>query len=123
MILLALLAEAMAVPAQAAGPIDTLHHKVVEAIRNCPKAEDGTIAVCAKDRGYAQRFRLQKLDQRFAGGNPPVTVGPLSGVGAVGIGSCSATGAGGSTGCVLREDNAWGEWKKQQKAEGREFPW
>ena len=118
-ILLYLLAEATT---PKAGPTEHLHEVVVEAIRNCPKPVEGEIAVCARDRGFSERYRIQRLDPRFAE-PPPLSIGVMSGVGDGGTGSCGAVGAGGATGCALRDYNAWGTWKKGEKAKGRDFPW
>ncbi|UAK24116.1 hypothetical protein [Sphingomonas nostoxanthinifaciens] len=109
-----------------ASPITTQRQQVVEAIRNCPKGAPGEIVVCSKDRGVAEGFRLPKLDPRFAGsGVRPSGRGTLDGaaVGATGVGACNAVGASGATGCSLKQEKAWGEWKKQQKADGKWFPW
>lgn len=125
MLALLLLAAEAAKPAPA-GPVDHLHQVVVEAIRNCPQGADGAIVVCARDRGIAEGWRLPKLDPRYAGNAlRPSGRGTLatSDVAATGVGSCSATGAAGATGCSLAEANAWGAWKREQKADGKPFPW
>ena len=115
--------------AQAATPDDppligkALHDQIVNAIRNCPTAKGDEIAVCSKDRGYAERYRLQKLQKPLA---PPSNFQidlASPDVAAAGTGSCSATGAGGATGCSVKDYDAWARWKQQQKAEGRDFPW
>lgn len=118
-------APAVAAP-PAPGPVEHLHKVVVDAIRPCPKAADGEIVVCSRDRGIDEGYRLPKLDQRYAGaaarpGGRGTMASPS--LGAAGAGSCSSTGAGGATGCSLKEANDWGAWKKQEKADGRPFPW
>lgn len=124
MILLMLAAVAAAVPK--AGPVETLHTVVVEAIRNCPKGKGDEIVVCSRDRGIAEGFRLPRLDPRYAGpGLKPGGRGVLTdaGVAAVGVGSCSTVGANGATGCGRRAADDWGAWKRGERAEGRDFPW
>lgn len=108
------------------GPVEHLHKKVVEAIRNCPEAAPGEIVVCSRDRGVAEGYRLPRLDPRYAGETiRPSGRGTLASpaTGASGTGSCSAAGAGGSTGCQVQLNNDWGTWKKEQQADGRAFPW
>lgn len=108
------------------GPVEHLAKRVVEAIRNCPEPEPGEIAVCARDRGVAEGWRLPRLDPKYAGTKlRPSGRGTLAseGPGAAGTGSCTAAGAGGSTGCMLQLDNQWGAWKKEQQATGQNFPW
>jgi len=100
------------------GPIEDLHQRVVEAIRNCPRSTDGEIVICARDRGIAEGYRIPKMDPRFAGGKlRPSGRGTIDGadVGASGIGSCTKVGAGGSTGCALRDLNKWSDWRRQQR--------
>lgn len=124
--ILPLLLAAAATPPVPAGPVDRLHKIVVDAIRNCPEHAPGEIVVCARDHGFAEGYRLPRLDPRFAGGGVPAKGrGSLAdaGIGAAGTGSCSATGSGGATGCSLREENNWGDWKRQARADGRQFPW
>ena len=105
------------------GPIEKEHKMVVEAVRGCPEAEEGEIVVCSKDRGIAEAYRLPRLDPRFdlrlrKNGRGALTDRDL---GASGIGSCSNSGAGGATGCSVREENAWAAWKRQQKAEAHAY--
>lgn len=102
------------------GPIEKERKMVVDAIRGCPEREDeDEIVVCSRDRGVAESYRLPKLDPRFAvnlgkNGRSQVTDPAL---GAVGAGSCSNSGAGGSTGCTLRNIRSWAEEQKRKKAE------
>lgn len=116
------LAAAAAPPPPKSGPVEKLHERVVEAIRNCPHSTDGEIVICARDRGIAEGYRIPKLDPRFAGGKlRPSGRGTVDGadVGASGIGSCTNVGAGGSTGCALRDLNQWSDWRRQRQAERR----
>jgi len=119
--LLTFFAAAAGQPAKA-GPIEDLHQRVVEAIRNCPHSSDGEIVICARDRGFAEGYRIPKMDPRYAGGKlRPSGRGTVDGadVGASGIGSCTNVGAGGSVGCTLRDLNKWSDWRRQQRqAEG-----
>lgn len=121
--LLPLLAQVAAAPGADPPPSQHLHEVVVEAIRNCPQSKGDEIAVCAKDRGYAQRYRMERLKPYHADGSPPVKVDVTSGVGASGAGSCSTAGAGGQTGCQLKANNDWRRWKEDEKADGHWFPW
>jgi hypothetical protein len=126
-VILPLLLLAADPPAAEPAPVDTLRSTVVDAIRNCPKGRDGEIVVCSRDRGFAEGFRIPKLDPRFARNLRPSGRGELASAepGAAGIGTCTNTGAGGTTGCTLKQAKSWGEWKKQQKAENPDalFPW
>jgi hypothetical protein len=119
MLALLLLAAAAPDPAVTAGPVEKLHKRVVEAIRNCPEAQAGDVVVCAPDRGIAEGYRIPKLDARFAeGALRPSGRGTVSdGAGAGGTGSCTAIGAGGSLGCSRRDYEAWSAAKRQRKAE------
>lgn len=118
--------------AQAVAPADPppligkeLHDQIVSAIRNCPQAKGDEIAVCSKDRGYAERYRLEKLQKPLA----PVGTGGIQfqlaspDTGAAGTGSCTATGAGGSAGCSAKDYDAWAAWKRQHKTDGQDYPW
>ena len=104
------------------GPIEKEHKIVVDAVRGCPQDEDEEeIVVCSRDRGIAEGYRLPKLDPRFAvnlgkNGRSELTDPSL---GASGAGSCSTSGAGGSTGCTLRNIKSWAEEQKRRKAEDR----
>ncbi len=121
----ALLLLAAAADPPKAGPVETLHKQVVDAIRNCPVAAPGEITVCARDRGIAEGYRIPKMDPRFAEGLRPSGRGTIVApdVGASGTGSCTTTGGGGFTGCSLQDYRNWGAWKAQEKADGRSFPW
>ncbi len=85
-----------AVAAAAPTPADPgrpLHDSIVSAIRNCPQSKGDEIAVCSRDRGYAERYRLQKL-QRPLTPEPSIQLQLASPeTAASGTGSCSASGA------------------------------
>ena len=106
------------------GPIEKEHKMVVDAVRGCPEAvTEDEIVVCSNDRGIAEGYRLPKLDPRF-----DVTIrekgrGALTDrdMGASGAGSCSATGAGSSTGCSLRGINNWAAEQRRKKAAERAY--
>ena len=104
------------------GPIEKEHKVVVDAVRGCPESEDeDEVVVCSRDRGIAEGYRLPKLDPRFAlglnrNGRTQLTDPAL---GAAGAGSCTNVGAGGSTGCTLRNIKSWADEQKQKKAEDR----
>jgi hypothetical protein len=105
------------------GPIEKQHKIVVEAVRGCPERDEDDIVVCSRDRGISEGYRLPKLDPRFemalrANGRGGLTDPD---VGASGIGSCSATGAGGATGCSKRAYNAWAQWKQDQKKQAHAY--
>ena len=102
------------------GPIEKEHKVVVDAVRGCPESEDDDeVVVCSRDRGVAEGYRLPKLDPRFAlglsaNGRTQLTDPAL---GATGVGSCSNVGAGGNTGCTLRNIKSWADEQKQKKAQ------
>ena len=104
------------------GPIEKEHKIVVDAVRGCPEDEDEEeVVVCSRDRGIAEGYRLPKLDPRFALNTRKSGRGELidPALGASGAGSCSNSGAGGSTGCTLRNIKSWAEERKRQKADDR----
>jgi len=104
------------------GPIEKEHKIVVDAVRGCPEDEDeDEVVVCSRDRGIAEGYRLPKLDPRFALNTRKNGRGELTdpSLGASGAGSCSNSGAGGSTGCTLRNIKSWAEERKRQKADDR----
>ncbi|SFS06218.1 hypothetical protein [Sphingomonas jatrophae] len=75
-LILALLLQAAAGDPLAEGKA-ALKKSIVDAIRNCPVATDGTVAVCSRDRGYAEGSgrRLQKLEKpRVVTNGPAITV-------------------------------------------------
>ena len=123
MIPLLLLAAEIATAKPKMGPIDKEHKIVVDAVRGCQDYEEGEIVVCSSDRGVAEGYRLPKLDTRFAGalnknGRSALTDADL---GASGAGSCSATGAGGATGCSKRDYDSWAKWKQEQKKQAHAY--
>jgi hypothetical protein len=109
LILLAALLAAEPVPAaEVPGDmVQSLKERVVEAIRNCPKAAPGEIIVCSRDRGVAEGYRLPKIADRFDYRGEKDSVSRerhrLMEGGEAGAGSCSTVGAGGWTGCLLRQ--------------------
>lgn len=127
MLMLALLlaAEEPVTPMPVPAPTEALKQVVIDAIRNCGKGSGDEVVVCARDRGVAEGYRLPKIPQRYAdAAKPPGKLDSLIGAGAGGQGSCSTTGAAGTTGCSLAQANAWGAWKRAQKAKGEGvFPW
>jgi len=104
---------------------ETLRQTVIDAIRNCPRGEDGAIIVCSRDRGVAEGYRIPKLDPRFATNLRPSGRGelPATAEAATGTGSCSNVGASGATGCTKKDIDIWSKWKQQQQAEDQAFPW
>lgn len=102
------------------GPVEKEHKMVVDAVRGCPESDEiDEIVVCSNDRGVAEGYRLPKLDPRFALGltrNGRTQVDDPS-LGATGAGSCTNVGAGGSTGCTLRNIQSWADEQKRKKAE------
>jgi hypothetical protein len=96
---------------------------VVKAVRGCDEDEEDVIVICSKDRGVAEAYRLPKLDSRFASNLRKNGRGELTdpALGAAGAGSCSASGAGGSTGCTLRNIQTWAAEQKRKKAEAQDY--
>jgi hypothetical protein len=117
MIPLLLLAAEIATAKPKMGPIEKEHKIVVDAVRGCHEYDDDEIVICSSDRGVAEGYRLPKLDTRFAGALSKNGRSELTDVdlGASGAGSCSATGAGGATGCSKRDYNNWAKWKEEQR--------
>jgi hypothetical protein len=80
MILLLLLLQAAAAaesaPPPPGDPIAALRGTVVEAIRECPRTKEGEIAVCSRDRGFAEgQRRLKKLVKpKPVDGGLPITI-------------------------------------------------
>jgi hypothetical protein len=123
MIPLLLLAAVVAGEKPKMGPIEKEHKIVVDAVRGCPQGEEDEVVICSKDRGIAEGYRLPKLDPRFAGTLRKNGRGALvdEALGAKGVGSCSKSGAGGSTGCTLRAIKGWAEERRQKKAEDHAY--
>ena len=123
MIPLLLLAAEIVTAKPKMGPIEKEHKIVVDAVRGCHDYEEGEIVVCSNDRGIAEGYRLPKLDTRFAGALAKNGRSELTDVdlGASGAGSCSATGAGGATGCGKREYDNWAKWKQDQKKQAHAY--
>ncbi len=123
MLLLYMLAQAASAPADPPAVGKELHDSIVSAIRNCPQSHGDEIAVCSKDRGYAERYRIERLQKPMKPESSFQIQLASPETGASGIGSCTATGAGGSTGCSAKDHDAWARWKMQQRAAGHDFPW
>jgi hypothetical protein len=74
----------------------------------CPRSTDDDIVVCSR-RPEAERFRipedLRENGTLQQGQSWTKQAEALSTVGAVGVGSCSAVGPGGHTGCAQQEIN------------------
>jgi hypothetical protein len=125
MILPALLLALAAEPPAAAPPVTQhLHDVVVNAIRNCGQGPGDEITVCAKDRGFSEKYRIERLDKPTA--NLEESKIKLSGVADTGSavpGGCTNIGQAGAMGCSKRDYQDWGAQKKQQKAQGRDYPW
>ena len=105
-------------------PTDTLRQTVIDAIRNCPRGEEGAIVVCSRDRGLAEGYRIPRLDPRFATNLRPSGRGelPTPPEAATGTGSCTNVGASGATGCTKKDIEIWSRWKQKQ-SEDQAFPW
>lgn len=105
------------------GPIEKEHKMVVKAVRGCDEDEEDVIVVCSKDRGVAEGYRMPRLDPRFAANLRPSGRGEMTGADAAagGAGSCTASGAGGFTGCSKRDYDAWARWKQEQKKEAHAY--
>jgi hypothetical protein len=97
-----------------------LHDAVTQAIRNCPQTKGDEIAVCAHDRGFAEKYRIQRLDRPSMPASDPKI--QLSGVGSDAPGGCSNLGQVGAIGCSKRDYDAWAAWKRQQQAAARGGP-
>ncbi|WP_116091277.1 hypothetical protein [Sphingomonas crusticola] len=124
MLSLLLFAAAIATTKPKMGPIEIERKMVVDAVRGCPEAaSEDEIVVCSNDRGIAEGYRLPKLDPRFDVTLRPKGRGALTDrdLGRGGVGSCSTTGAGGSTGCSLRGINNWAEEQRRKKAADRAY--
>jgi len=74
----------------------------------CPRSTDDDVVVCAR-RPEAERFRIPELlredGTRQERQSWTKQAEALSTVGATGIGSCSAVGPGGASGCAQQEIN------------------
>ncbi len=86
----------------------------------CPRSTDDDVVVCAR-RPEAERFRipevLRETGTRQEGQSWTKQAEALSTVGATGIGSCSAVGPGGASGCAQQEiDRAFRERREDDAA-------
>ncbi len=74
----------------------------------CPRSTDDDVVVCAR-RPEAERFRIPEVLRETGtlqqGQSWTKQAEALSTIGATGIGSCSAVGPGGYTGCAQQEIN------------------
>ena len=106
----AALAGGLAVlPSPAVAQNQTLGEIVVYGTDPCPRATDDAVVICRR-LPEAMRYRLPEtyrpggtFQQRQSWANKART---LSTVGSTGIGSCSAVGPGGQTGCLTQEIEA-----------------
>ena len=112
LLLSAAAATLVAALARPAGPALAQRSKVSEIIvygtDPCPRSTDDDVVVCAR-RPEAERFRIPEvlrengtLQERQSWTKQAEA---LSTVGATGIGSCSAVGPGGASGCAQQEIN------------------
>ena len=115
--MLALLLIAMAAadpPPAPSSPLKGLDKVVTDAIRNCPGAEQGAVVVCARDRGFAEGYRLPKLKSP----KPPPTSGPVisvvAGPGQGTGGGCSDALAVGTLSCGSGAEDAQAAWQREQ---------
>ena len=85
----------------------------------CPRSTDDDVVVCAR-RPEAERFRIPEILRQS--GTPQERQSwtkqaeALSTAGATGIGSCSAVGPGGATGCAQQEINRAFRERREQDA-------
>jgi len=89
----------------AAAPVT--HDPIADMIAECPK-DDGAIVVCGRNaRRAAERHRLPLRVEGFDPSGPIDSVARerhrMYEVGGSGTGSCSPAGAGGWTGCMIKE--------------------
>lgn len=85
----------------------------------CPQGKDGEIVVCSR-QPEAERYRLPKTFRKTDGKVEKSwkdQSAASAGVGAAGIGSCSAVGAAGSTGCTQQMMRAAREERRAKRAE------
>ena len=87
----------------------------------CPRSTDDDVVVCAR-RPEAERFRipevLRETGTRQENQSWTKQAEALARAGATGIGSCSAVGPGGASGCTQQEiDRAFRERREDDDAE------
>ena len=100
--------EAAIFPVAAQAQSGTIAEIIVYGNDPCPRATDDDIVVCTR-RPEAERYRLAPnlrpsgtRQERSSWAN---RAQDLKDVGATGIGSCSAVGPGGSSGCLIQDIN------------------
>ena len=92
---------------------------IVDGTDPCPRSTDDDVVVCAR-RPEAERFRIPEILRQS--GTPQERQSwtkqaeALSTAGATGIGSCSAVGPGGATGCAQQEINRAFRERREQDA-------
>ena len=106
MLLAAGLAAPASAQASAQGEDDLrINQLIIYGEDACPQSTDNEIVICAR-RPENDRFRIPEnlRDNPNAAANQPwgVRAEELVYLGRTGIGSCSAAGAGGDTGCLLK---------------------
>lgn len=101
-----------------ASPLQDMHTRVIEAIRNCAHPAPGEIVVCSKDRGFAEGYRLPKSDPRFEHRDSPI-VNLLQGNDGPPPNACNSPSLVGKTGCSIDDYRKWQAWKRAQEARGQ----
>jgi hypothetical protein len=100
--LLGLLGLGVAASAARAQPPPPAPPGIVKPLQECPRRASGDIVVCGRSEAISP-YRLPRLYEGFDPDGPIDSVSRerhrLFEVGEAGIGSCSAAGAGGWTGC------------------------
>lgn len=104
----------------AAGPEDVrINQLIVYGDEECPRSTLDEITVCAR-KPESDRFRIpENLRESPDGESWAVRAQSMEYVGASGIDSCSPTGPGGMTGCLLRLINQ----AKAERANSDEVNW
>ena len=99
-------AEAAIFPVAALAQAGTTAEIIVYGTDPCPRATDDDIVVCTR-RPEQERYRLapnlRPSGTRQQRSSWADRAKDLNSVGASGIGSCSAVGPGGSSGCLIQE--------------------
>ena len=115
---LATVATGLAIPAPSFAQSTTQSEIVVFGTDPCPRSSDSEIVVCRR-LPESMRFRLPEAyrpngspQERTSWANKART---LQNVGSVGVGSCSAVGPGGYTGCLTQEIQQSKQAAKQQQ--------
>ena len=104
----ATLVAALALPAPALAQRSKVSEIIVYGTDPCPRSTDDDVVVCAR-RPEAERFRIPELLRETGTLQERQSwtkqAEGLATAGATGIGSCSAVGPGGATGCAQQEIN------------------